>query len=396
MGVLALAAGAAAPAYGGVTATWGAGTAGYWNWNDAANWSTNPVYPNDGGGASYDAVVNAAGGTYSIFIPTDITLNSLTLDAAGASIGFTNSTRVEIKDLVINAGTISARSSGTATLANARMTVGPMGTLTADNGVTFDRVALTSGSTLLVAPTSTSYDGYTALVVKNDLSLENATVKTYQTTFFSGSQSINGTGMIQMGTGAYMRPALSTNGTLTIGAGITISGTGLLTSTASGAMVNRGVIQGIGSITPQFFYNYGTVSLTGTGQVRMSNSWHNLGIINVGAQATLELDGVFSPRDIGIIQTTTGLVILSGMLQNKNSTLALTGGMGQWWLSGVISGGEIASPDGSSITTLYGKNAILQDVTLGGANGPALRTGRLSRPVVAFRGTRGNTSSANR
>src|SRR4029077_11423575 len=59
-----------------VTATW-SGTSG--NWSNAANWSTNPTVPNNGGVNSYNAVINGTGSDTITFNATGTVINSLSL-----------------------------------------------------------------------------------------------------------------------------------------------------------------------------------------------------------------------------------------------------------------------------------------------------------------------------
>lgn len=72
------------------TATWLSPTSG--NWTDPTMWSTNPYYPTSGNpsGATYDAVIDATGTgpSYTIQASAPITLHSLTIDSALATVDF--------------------------------------------------------------------------------------------------------------------------------------------------------------------------------------------------------------------------------------------------------------------------------------------------------------------
>ena len=63
------------PTHGPVVATW-TDTTG--NWSNAANWSTNPTVPNNGGGVTYSVTINAP----TFFVEMDVlavTIDSLTV-----------------------------------------------------------------------------------------------------------------------------------------------------------------------------------------------------------------------------------------------------------------------------------------------------------------------------
>jgi len=51
------------------------------NWGNPANWSTNPVVPNNAGGKFYNAVINGTGSDIITFDASGTVLNSLSLGA---------------------------------------------------------------------------------------------------------------------------------------------------------------------------------------------------------------------------------------------------------------------------------------------------------------------------
>src|SRR5215831_10449114 len=63
-----------------VVATW---TGGSGNWSDAADWGTNPVVPNNGGGTTYSVAISAPGSSVTLDVLS--TIDNLTL-AAGNSL----------------------------------------------------------------------------------------------------------------------------------------------------------------------------------------------------------------------------------------------------------------------------------------------------------------------
>jgi hypothetical protein len=95
-------------AYGQVVATW-IDSSG--NWSNAANWSTNPTVPNNGGGTTYIVTISAPGSVVTMDV-VNVTIDSLTLGAA-------NGLNVTGGDSLILLGAGSSTNNGTIS------TVGP-------------------------------------------------------------------------------------------------------------------------------------------------------------------------------------------------------------------------------------------------------------------------------
>jgi fibronectin-binding autotransporter adhesin len=99
------------------------GTISTWNgsdgdWNNAAKWSTNPFFPNNGNGAaSYDAVIGAG----AVNLNTDVTIASLTLNGGTLS----GSGNVVTDKLRLNGGTLST--TGSLSAATAVLDFGTLG-----------------------------------------------------------------------------------------------------------------------------------------------------------------------------------------------------------------------------------------------------------------------------
>src|SRR5262245_37693143 len=76
-------------------------------WSNSANWSTNPNAPNNGtpAGATYDAVIAATGASYTATLNSSITVDSLTLGDASATLNHTSGTFRAINGLNLTAGT---------------------------------------------------------------------------------------------------------------------------------------------------------------------------------------------------------------------------------------------------------------------------------------------------
>src|SRR4051794_37683579 len=58
-------------------------------WIEAAKWSSSPTYPN---GAGFDASIAAPSGSYTVSLASNVTLNSLTLNSASATLSQTAGT----------------------------------------------------------------------------------------------------------------------------------------------------------------------------------------------------------------------------------------------------------------------------------------------------------------
>ncbi|MDQ6622854.1 MAG: hypothetical protein M3Y86_05140, partial [Verrucomicrobiota bacterium] len=87
------------------TSTWNAAVDG--NWNDPTKWSSNPNYPNNGNGgvATYAAVISATGAAYTVTLAVPITVESLLLSSANATLNHTANTFTATNGISLNAGT---------------------------------------------------------------------------------------------------------------------------------------------------------------------------------------------------------------------------------------------------------------------------------------------------
>lgn len=64
------------PTFGQVVATW---TDASGNWSNALNWSSNPAVPNNGGGISYNVVINGTGSDTVTFDASGTIISGLTI-----------------------------------------------------------------------------------------------------------------------------------------------------------------------------------------------------------------------------------------------------------------------------------------------------------------------------
>src|SRR3712207_1514342 len=72
-----------------ITTTYGAATG---SWNDPGKWSSNPLFPHNADGLTYDAVLNNAG---TVTLNQDIVLNKYTF-SSGTTSGTFNLTCLEL------------------------------------------------------------------------------------------------------------------------------------------------------------------------------------------------------------------------------------------------------------------------------------------------------------
>src|SRR5262249_31382767 len=139
---------------------------------------------------------------------------------------------------------------------------------------------------------------------------------------------------------------------LTIDSGITIQG-------------------GSGSISKDTSYFTDAITLKGainiaSGQtLSLGGAWNNLGTIAMANSTTVNLGGTFSTASPGNFTATGAIVNVTGSLTNTSAALPLSANRGNWRLTGgTITGGTIASSDGSTLAlTYYG--GTLAGVTVG-------------------------------
>ncbi|HWB10108.1 MAG TPA: DUF4214 domain-containing protein [Pirellulales bacterium] len=179
----------------------------------------------------------------------------------------------------------------------------------------------------------------------------------YGRLFFSGSQTLDGTGSVDFVTSANNELLLtSANATLTIGPKMTIHGqAGRIDGQSNSSLVNQGKILSDvagGTIYIQLsggpFTNQGTVE-TAAGLVQLFGPWSNAGTFNVNG-GTMNLGGSFTTAGIGTMTRHGGTVNVSGTLDNTGSSLVLDDTTGSWrLLGGTIKGGTYVSSLGAEL-----------------------------------------------
>lgn len=125
-----------------VTATWLAPTSG--TWNDPTRWSTGPIFPNNAGGQTYNAIIAVSGSAFNVDLSIPITIQNLTLSSADATLRLLGSNNVTLNQGLTLSGranitgqsyTGELRARGASTLAGAQLT--GLGMTYFDGGISF-------------------------------------------------------------------------------------------------------------------------------------------------------------------------------------------------------------------------------------------------------------------
>jgi RHS repeat-associated protein len=267
---------------------------------------------------------------------------------------------------------------------------------------TLDGVTLDANATLLAGGTTTVRNG---LTLNSTIAMPNSSSHLY----FTGSQSLAGTGQIVVGWNSdiYVSGTSSTSpATLNVGTGVTIRGQGVINRSYTGdSLVNEGTIQGDASgatLTVSLpVTNHGTLATSGAGRLTVSSLQTSDGTIRAGSSSsdtgiltldgtwsstgsmavnggTLNLSGSFTLSGEETYSYTGGTVNLTGILDNTNSTLTLGSNTGVWTLNGTILGGTIAGDSGTWLKLYYGTldGVVLNvDTTVSAAVSPTVKNG---------------------
>lgn len=233
---------------GSFRAAW-AGTSADWlnpvsgNWIDPANWSINPVFPDNGQPSStdtYSVLIDASGAPYavtfnssSLATPT-VVVDDITLNSTNATLLAKGGTLTALDGINVQQGTF--RLFG-ATLSNTALN-GP-GQISLMSGV-LDQVTLGGTATI-------ESNGGGPLWVQDGLTLNNGTLAIkyfsaagdYPATMgFRGNQTLGGSGQFLL-QGDHNPLVYVQGGTLTVGAGVTVRGAGHI-KPGNATIVNNG------------------------------------------------------------------------------------------------------------------------------------------------------------
>ncbi len=364
------------------TATAATDTAANWdgttnNWTSAAAWSTNPNYPNNGTptGAVYAANISTAGsGPYAVTLNSNVTVDSLTIGNANATLDQTGGT-LTANTVNLNAGTYTL--DGGSTLANATVNESA-GTLNVNNG-TLSGVSVNGGNLNLGS-------GGSSLMVDNGLTLHGNTLNlsgSASTVSFIGNQAF-GNGTIDLSSGdSGLLIGTGGNTALTLGTNAFVEGGGSLGGQNTSTLVNGGIINANISgqpltISNGAFTNNGTAEATDGGTLNVdAANWSNAGTITGADGGVVNLGGSFTTAGIGAVNGNGATVNITGTLNNSNSTLALNSATGSWNLNyGTIKSGTLAFANGQTLNIIQG---TLSGVSVTGGN---LSLGQYSSVLV--------------
>ncbi len=276
-------------------ATWTSPSSG--NWENAANWSTNLVAPNNNtpAGATYDVFVNPSSSTRTITANSNITLNSITLNDANTTV-------------------------------NLHSTLGNVSTLYSFGTATF-------GSNV-------NTDGFSNLTISSNLALaNNATLSlTGQSFSLPGNQTISGNGTLR----PFLDPAFSGRyidlscGNLTIGSGITLhEQTNSPIAISGTSLVNNGNIAFNSGLANDFnvstFVNNGNFSVSNTTLgFNLPGNWSNAGNMTfdsslIGLYGTPSIAGPVSFTNCNISLQSAGVLNATGPVSITTSKVTFNG-----------------------------------------------------------------------
>jgi hypothetical protein len=337
------------------TATWLGPASG--NWTDPTQWSSNPFYPTNGNpaGTTYEADVTATGASYTVTLNSNITVNTLLINSANATIGQTAGTFTGFIDMRNGAYNLSGGTISNSTISSTPNTNTPgRVTKTGSGTATLDNV--TVNGTFFV-------DGGGTLAVQNGLTLGLANMGLWFQNLggsvdFAGNQTLGGVGIVVFNEGTNSSARIrSVGGTLTIGSGVTVmTGVGnfnTLGDPSSGLVIN-GAVQS----------NNGLKGIDINGV-----NWVNNGVIAESNGGTVNLYGTFTTAGLGNFSSPEGRIQIQGTLDNTGATLTMDATHGSLNLKGgTVIGGTIVSTSANPFYTNPGNIPVgtLNGVTLAG------------------------------
>ncbi len=353
-----------------ISSSWKGGTG---NWNVSSDWSPSGV-PNNGGGNTYNVTIDS-GGTDSVTLNQNATINSLVLGGTSGS--------SELQNLSSTAETLTATGA---------TTINETGTLSFANGSTLSTETLTvngglslQGATASTTGNATFNSGSEVLIGEASQLTVNGSLTNYSylyTGLYGGGNTLKVTGSLTNNGGLYMY------GLDEGSAGDTLTVSGTLTN-ASGATLelydNAGDVANIGTLS-----NSGTVYI-GLGDTLNLTDQTN-GITDVPAGSSLTVNGTITAGSanglakLGSIEgsltlgngvTTSAtpssgtLTLASGSLltlNNSGTTLSITGGLSDSGTVTVNSGATLnltqsmTDLPASGTFTLYGSTNALAEL----------------------------------
>jgi hypothetical protein len=375
----------AVPATAQVNAVWTNPTGGAWD--NGANWSTNPAYPDNGGSTTYNATIDLTGNAYTVSLGVPITIENFLLNSSSATLQHTAGTFTVNGTANLSAGTYVLNGG---TIAGGTWNVAPGTFQFANNSNNrFDGVRFVGDLDLTTS--------YAKLHIAGGLDMEgNINVTGHRAALaFEGEQTLDHTVVTLVGDGSYRSSfGVLEGGVLTLGPDLLLNGDGARIE-GPGSVVNRGTISAsvaghILEICPTSFVNDGTIQAVNGGQLNigyvdrawintasgnitatgstltLGGDWANAGTITA-VDSTVVLGGSFSTADLAGFSRSGGTVDLDGSLNNEDATLELSSTSGPWYMDmGYITCGTINVADPSFLEFDGSSHATFDNTTING------------------------------
>jgi fibronectin-binding autotransporter adhesin len=392
-------------------------------WNSAANWSTNPNFPNNGTptGTNYQAnfdLTAASNYTVSTSGITTLAVDAINITSPNAVVQ-QNGTSLTVGGINMTAGTYQFRS-GTLSGAAPGSTVSIAPTATFQlSGGTLNQLTFTGSNVGCVSASKT-------ITVTNGLNFSgfqlNANQNTLTFNFDGASQTLDQIVLNCAPPTTTKSPILNVGGptsagpvTLTLGTGATVQGIATFQdnpSTAGDTLLNDGTVDANTSgqtftINTSNFTNNATAEVSnGTLLINATNwtnakagtisdsgatlslqgSWSNAGTIATTGAAVVNFGGTFNTSGQGAYTPSAATVtILTASVNNTGSTFTLSGSANSWQMNGAtITGGTLALANSSVLNlttatfngvTVTGTTSLTVGNSLTLENGTVLPTG---------------------
>ena len=320
------------------------------NWTTASNWSTNPVYPQNGtptAADEYNVLIDEVGAPYTVTLNTDVRLSSVQLDSPDVTLKM----------------------------------LGHLGT---------DSLDVTHGA---VTIGDISHDVH--LMVSGDITLNNTSIRLFGNSDISQyaaiefrdtvtPQAIKGQGTITFVDGR--QSTIMPFKELNVGSGIVVESLSGDHKFQGGRVINEGLIRSLPNraldVHVADLVNKGTIEVAGFTVIGNDKSatWSNTGTIRIKPGGSLTLFGTFTTDHIGtLIDEGASRVWLAGILDNTGRTLDVNSlglTVPLQLNGGEIRGGTVTTSGPGTIAFIPGIDATLNGVTLatdvtiaGGAGG---------------------------
>jgi hypothetical protein len=227
------------------------------NWTTSGDWSNTTTYPQNGS-KKYQATINQNGSAaYSVLVNSTIAVDSLTINAANATLLLENPGTLTLQSLNLMAGSVNvmggtlaaATGGGTLTVAAGATFETSFGTISGTNAIpTLSGVNIASGSQVNIATGSTlNYSGVNSGTIAGSnatLNLQgNMTLASFGTLNLTGSSLVDVSGTVAMQSTDVFSPGTSTLPWNLNGG--TITGGTLAITSAQNFSITSGTLSGV-------------------------------------------------------------------------------------------------------------------------------------------------------